>query len=503
MKRFALIVAGLGVLTSCDAWLKPLVPLPEGSVPDAGFARARPDAGAPVDAGGSGCQLPEPAAPVTLDALAEICAEATEGWRNWLIQRGRASATACGETVEDRDIAHLRSSGIAGIDLEPNCRDSSMARELSRLERSVDLGRVLVHADRIALCQAQREGPHDEPNGAQGSLRPECRIMEGVGAIGDPCDLHEECAGFFCRPTGDQTCGGVCAERLPNGADCSPGKDRCAAGNCKVTASGKFRCTSLAAAGERCDDIVSCNFESFCSEGLCRPKRSDGGACARGADHCDDNLVCVLDEADAKTGICRKRASEGEACGNSRDGNPPCADRCLRCEGHCLRRGLDGERCTAQRDCVDDAYCEANFCRSKPRRGESCVFDADLPRGNCAYHDDFCLRDAPESSDGVCTARPTLCQSCAESLSCATGRCQTGPDGDRYCFAEPEPPPEVGAPLGAACESHGECSSSFCNPASARCTIECASGCQGNLLDTYGFLVFYGLVVNVKRRRER
>lgn len=503
MMRSVLLLISVGVLASCEPQDATV------SIPDAGFVQATPDASVRVDGGVPGCQPPGPPSSVTLDPLAEVCQQASAGWRSFLIETGRVNATLCGEVVEDGDIPHLRTSGITDVELEPNCTSSAMAHELSRLEPSVQLGRVVVHRDRIAQCQALRQGPLDEPNTAQGRLRPECRIMEGVGAIGDPCDVHEECAEFFCRPTGDRTCGGVCAARVATGGTCTPGKDRCAAGSCRDTGGRNFRCVALAMAGESCGDAVSCGSDTFCSEGRCEDHRGEGGACVRGGDQCGAGLVCVVADSTAQRGTCRRRAAEGERCGDSRDGNPPCADRCLRCSDRCVRLGIDGDPCSAQTDCVEDAYCDpSGTCRPRPRRGAPCQLTADLPRGNCAFVDDFCQpdapeSDAPESDDGVCTASPALCESCDESLSCAAGRCQFAPHGGRFCFPKPDPPPRVGAPLGAACQSNGECLSSFCNPASDRCTIECTSGCQGNLLDTYGFLIFYGLVINVRRRRAR
>jgi hypothetical protein len=269
-------------------------------------------------------------------------------------------------------------------------------------------------------------------------------VYVGATALGMPCLDGRECAGdAWCSHRGDDgsfSCPGVCAARVPLGAQCDGNNESCSAAGasgrveCQYdpARSGEafpFRCTDRGAVqvvseGAECVDRgagsgpplacapgYDCVYRSTATGGTstCRAPAAAGEECAR---YCLPGAVCEFDSTRFMQRclpfVVRNR--EGDTCVQGNNGGEVCNVLVgLDCvAGHCRRvgTGAEGSVCFTGRygvtSCNAGLFCSAATmtCQRPRADGAPCRGDDECASGACA-------------SDGTgvprCVAAPTGC----------------------------------------------------------------------------------------------
>ena len=254
-----------------------------------------------------------------------------------------------------------------------------------------------------------------------------------------------------------------------------------------------------------CTDSLLCTRAGYCQEG------KDGDSCFEDEDcdgslglHCGLEDLCVAriegDDCEANTdcpvdlycatgnGQCQD-GSSGDYC----DANEDCTVANQICDGTCRFAGYD-ENCIVQENCEAGLYCANSLCQN----GSSEDFCRDVD--DCVDLDHIC-----GSGSGTCRYRMEG-DVCAGDEDCpldvgfcaSSGVCQDGSEGDlcgdhddcsrgNFCDAsasDESPSCAVGSPLGAVCETDGDCPDRQCSNNHCVATdfayIQAGSFCMGS-----------------------
>lgn len=326
-----------------------------------------------------------------------------------------ASLVGCGTSevgdtrgvATERRVAEARCAARLGAECAPfsglgfgdidRCVAVHLA-ELAGRARAIDRGLVQVDDDALRSCLSDVGCLSSDT--AVPALSPRdplaaCRVaFHGDTALGDACQVDEECArGLHCEGSAPGACG-RCAENRDTGAVCTRDGEchigaLCEGDQCVAAVQGPD-----AGDGAPCGRIdtvlgVSARYAS-CEPGLhciglpgtCARPVDEGGACAR-PDQCGEGLECI--EGTCVGALIARR--EGDACG----GAPPV--RCdyeagLACsDGRCVRRLAAGDPCDPgdlELRCPPDRVCDTGVCRGDLATGESCSLDGQCASRRCA-----------------------------------------------------------------------------------------------------------------------
>jgi hypothetical protein len=277
-----------------------------------------------------------------------------------------------------------------------------------------------------------------------GTTRSACN---GSGACGGACDgtFPDKC-NFpgNTTPCGAATCsGGVrSASPLCDGAgNCSPASPMpCASNQC---ASNGMDCLP------RCNMDVDCTTaNTFCNNGICTPKKGNGGGC--GGDNQCLNAHCV-------GGVCCATACSGATPACKADGSA------------CACVGGASDSCTA----VMGAQYTCNTSTGACQCGSACVGKMCGPDGCGGSCAPGCSGATPIcNSSGLCQCDATTnsCSSLGAQYSCVSGQCVCTPT---TCTA-------VGAQCGAPPDGcGGQLSCGSCTPTTPNCDATYKCECSG------------------------
>jgi len=243
-----------------------------------------------------------------------------------------------------------------------------------RLLGSVEAGRVVYHADRMADCIAGIQGAACTIAEIRTVGKVCAGVFEGTVPPGGACVDDGDCRSLICVPSacGSSCCPGACAE-IPS---------------------------RNAAVGERCSTDGDCAGDAHCSpEASCQPPGPVGAGCVADTD-CQLSLICEI-------GICTRLPTLGETCDPNAFG-PPCDggdDYCDVASTTCVPLGDPGQPCTTalvatlfglERDnCAAYAWCDAGTCRALPSAGQACAGDRCLPNLRCDMDTSLCVVPTP------------------------------------------------------------------------------------------------------------
>ncbi len=238
-------------------------------------------------------------------------------------------------------------------------------------------------------------------------------VFVGSAALGDPCEIDEECAEGYCEL--DDACPGTCVAYAPLGESCADVE--CERG---LDCDENLTCVEYAGEGEPCggDGGANCGGGIFVCDGeteepnsgTCRPlgnlfSAEEGQACnPQESLFCEPGLSCVLTGVGEMglTWECRARA---EAVGADCFGGVP---------NHCP----DGTYCAG----IDFAAgMTQGTCTALPGEGDACL-EVDLvppcgPNLDCG------------SESNTCVARARNGTACNEDDQCFSERCVEGTCG--------------------------------------------------------------------------
>jgi hypothetical protein len=260
-----------------------------------------------------------------------------------------------------------------------------------------------------------------------------CTAGKCCTAIGAACGAPGDCcSGLTCT-------GGVCDK--PSGmcgdagkACCMPG-NTCTSGN--VCVSGM--CKACGAAGQACCDAMTCNKGFTCDSGTCNAPCGDTGqACCKTGMACKTSaLMC-----DAPSQTCK--STTGMTTGGL---NQPCT-----MPGNTCNSGLScvANKCQMTSTCntVGAACCSGNTC-SGGLVCNTAMNKCQMPGSMCTAIQELCTATSqccpnltctntvqPDQSQkksccvGVGAACPDGDFDCCGYLTCISGKCTAGPDGD-------------------------------------------------------------------------
>jgi hypothetical protein len=292
--------------------------------------------------------------------------------------------------------------------------DSFRQGDLPSLEAAVEDGRVVYQGKLASACfEAVAERACGD---LQNREIEECEAaLRGTAAVGEPCELDEECEGSSICET-SLACPGMCVRRYGAGVACLE-DDQCADG--LVCSSATAHCVAPAAEGEPCEGGI----EAQCAGGLicvgqeaaemmpgtCVPigevaRGAAGEACdPRAAQLCAESASCVVTgiTASAQTWSCRAVPESGGPCGFGLPENCP-----------------DGQYCPLTGLQILAGTVEAR-CAPLPAAGEACIERALPFLGECAAYTRC-------GDDGLCTPLRNLGESCDSNAVCYSGSCANG-----------------------------------------------------------------------------
>ena len=240
--------------------------------------------------------------------------------------------------------------------------------------------------------------------------QPEClAALDGVVALGDNCDLDEECKGSALCQSSSGTCPGKCVALLNKGEVCAVDSD--------------------------CDSGLICSKETW----LCVKPATKGEPCENGAPPCGLGLLCLGkgDDVTPKTsGICRDSTEALSA--NLDDACDPVAGTLCATGNSCVAESFDTTTAKIVWRCVETgSYKSGESCQ--PGFPEACT------SGN------YCKTGAGLLAlTGSCTAIPDTQQPCGTGVGaqckvgavCVAGLCQNYAEngvsctGDDMCYSE-------------------------------------------------------------------
>jgi hypothetical protein len=325
------------------------------------------------------------------------------------------------------------------------------------------------------------------------------------GSIADGSDPDKECAtqscataivtnaqvcngAGACRANGTSSCGlfacngAACATSCTSDADCF-GSAHCAGSTCVADLDAGAACARASQCKSGfCTDAVCC--DKACTgdcEACTAAKKGSGtdGTCAPVAadtdpkDRCGADptpLSCAADGMCDGAGACHTYAKKGTPCGATTctsgavsgktcNGAGTCDTATTPCALYSCGTGACRASCTADADCVVDAYCTSSgACVPKQRVGQACTESRQCEKGFCV--DGTCCESA-------CTGQ---CEACGESGS--EGRCTpvTGaPRGKRTaCVGD-------AAVCGGTCDGTNPVACKYA-PTTKSCGSSCAAG---------------------------
>jgi hypothetical protein len=197
-----------------------------------------------------------------------------------------------------------------------------------------------------------------------------CALPAGTLAAGAPCVASSECSTSFCRkdPLGGGC--GACATPVKNGAPCDVDADCVDGSACVVALIGGpgsgGSCTPYASKGEPCT-VAACHADLACLGGVCNDRIADGAVCdpqeagcgvlsgCNGAkNRCEPLSVAAMD------GTC------GEAAGGKQTLCPAgswCRYEFQDALGRCVVTKKLGDACELDQECPFPATCGGGACR--------------------------------------------------------------------------------------------------------------------------------------------
>ena len=305
----------------------------------------------------------------------------------------------------------------------------SIGQRLTRLETSVDEGRVSYDPEGLRRCiKAIGDASCREVD--LEAFEAACAgVIFGHVTVGDPCAHDGECTNGFCpgedgcesRCQGVATVGGSCA--IDGDIQCQAGLDCSRDDVCERKEELQF----LAGVGQLCH-VHRCRAGLRClrvPEPTCLPfalihEGRNGDSCRAATDEapevgCARALVCSFPLAAMVTGegVCRPLPQEGDACHLTIGGSSAwCAP------GH-FCRGLDPIGGVLK-----------GVCAAFPETGQVC---GDF------YGDPRVCSPAERCTDGVCTARALVGSACEMNRDCVRGRCVDGVCAIS-CYTPEDPP---------------------------------------------------------------
>jgi hypothetical protein len=283
---------------------------------------------------------------------------------------------------------------------------------LDALSAAVAGGSVEYHADKVQGCidSMQSKACADLTERASDACE---AAITGTRALGESCELDEECEGSLICDVKD-ACPGSCVERYTAGIPCGS-DDQCADG--LVCSQVTAHCVKPADEGEGCGGGV----EAQCAAGLlCKGEdksKMQAGSCvtldavALGGEGdacdpatlalCQSGLSCVITAVNPVTWACKKPGGAGATCGIGLPEACPVGQYCPVTTADLLAMTVEAK------------------CTPLPSAGEACAprpFDslqACAPYERC-------------DTDGRCIGLRNLGQSCDTSDVCYTQRCVSG-----------------------------------------------------------------------------
>jgi hypothetical protein len=212
---------------------------------------------------------------------------------------------------------------------------------------------------------------------------------------------------------------------LERGAGCVSDR-QCKTGHCTAPYHGCGVCDLPTAIGERCAHADECDDDSFCDEGRCAPRKSEGAACGEESDACAHGLSC-------SGGTCVRPGGVGEACADQWG----CRSyACVR--GRCASLGKAGDACgSGDKDCAHGHECKEGICVATRAR---------QPGERCSDEDGCMFSPCTDTADGKRCARflesGEACDPnhrergvCRPYARCIKGRCES-----RYSRVCPDAP---------------------------------------------------------------
>lgn len=353
-------------------------------------------------AGGDGGVAGQASAPVPLEQVPEVLAEAYCTLR----QRCEGELSTNSFLMPGEDCVLLTKKRLELNGLE-------------QLAAAVSAGRIEYHPERMQACHDAITAQECQDT-ANGDL-PACEAaITGSAALGDSCTLSEECQGSLICDT-HLGCPGTCAERYGEDVRCSVDAD-CADGFGCDFYSGA--CQKSVNVGEACEGNahLQCLPGVFCAkevEEVLRLNRP-GGTCAaiaRGqpAGNCDPlrGLLCGAGELQDPEHCVLESLVEGSATWTCEDG---LGDTCgLALPEQCP----EGQYCPIDYDALDRGVLTAS-CTPLPSAGEPCVrrplLVVLLPE--CAPY--------ARCANMTCIELGEVGAFCSDDEQCYTGYCETG-----------------------------------------------------------------------------
>jgi hypothetical protein len=222
-----------------------------------------------------------------------------------------------------------------------------------------------------------------------------CGVCAKAPEVGEDCSWPNGCGfGLKCIDRPDAPSGVACVQPAAEGSACGvelqdcQGELVCVEGRCSrplrigAACAASFQCQydlrcvqgacgSPLVEGAACapDDVV-CDFGLGCLDGVCKPLLVEGEACTANeeclGEFCDGDLDV---NGSVRNGHCLGGGPilrTGEACGPDVDGE--CDDNafCDSATQRCVLRKPNGQRCTADDQCLDWLVCTGSKCDEPP-----------------------------------------------------------------------------------------------------------------------------------------
>lgn len=137
-----------------------------------------------------------------------------------------------------------------------------------------------------------------------------------------------------------------------------------------------------------CEGDADCASGDFCSDGVCKARALNGGACTTSAEcgsgSCVDGVCCDT-ACDGECETCTARGSVGTCAPVN---GPSC------------------ERCQVDGDCASSDFCSNGICKARALNGGACTDADSCGSGNCV--DGVCCDTACDGEGETCIGRGSV-----------------------------------------------------------------------------------------------
>jgi hypothetical protein len=280
--------------------------------------------------------------------------------------------------------------------------------DLRWLEKSVSLGRVIFHAERLAACERDLTALGCSVQSQR--IPASCEAaLEGTAEPGGDCAIDHECKGTgYCAKGMLETCPGACDKLQEDGLFCSASA-QCVGGlicrnqACTAPLSEGDACTAWGGYGE-CPPGLVCQGTKdnlHCQSIASVYQGKQGDACDIYGQLCEDGLVCASQSGtaglcaptSAANTVCRRavpnQCPTGQYCRNASSGNPARATPGI--DGICSDLPAAGQSCAAATSCMPYSVCASDDqCYALHGIGETCASSGECYGSRC--------------EDGLCAA---------------------------------------------------------------------------------------------------